>query len=141
MRGALPALLACATRDDPIVQAGCDVQTVLGPTTAGAEKKRGRPPPPPPVTRRLRLRDCTGPGGALRSDVRVPCDTNPGERAIRLVPGQQQVSGGGRTLEGAQRFGRMRGDLSTARQQANNVLEAIRDACAGTPFLPSPEMQ
>jgi hypothetical protein len=47
---------------------------------------------------------------------------------------------GFRTLEGAQRFGRMRGYISTARKQAKNVFEAIRDAFEGRPFIPSSEM-
>jgi transposase len=136
-----PELLACETRDEAVVQAGFDANPVPVLPTEGAEKKRGRPQHPPPVNLLLRLRDFTGQVLAFMSDFRVPFDNNQGERDIRMVKVKQKVSGGFRTLEGAQRFGRIRGYLSTARKHAKNVFEAIREAFEGTPFIPSPEMQ
>ena len=141
MRLALPELLAFETRYDVIVQAGFDANTVFVPPTAGEEKKRGRPKQPPPVNLLIRLRDFKGQVLAFMSDFRVPFDNNQGERDIRMVKVKQKVSGGFRTLEGAQRFGRIRGYLSTTRKHAKNVFEAIRDAFEGNPFIPSPEMQ
>jgi transposase len=137
---ALPELLACETRDDAIVQAGFAATPVAVPTAEGEATQRGRPQQAPPVTLLSRLRDFTGQVLACMADFRVPFDNNQGERDIRMVQVKQKVSGGFRTREGAQRFGRMRGYLSTARQHAQNVFEAIRDAFEGQPFIPSPDM-
>jgi transposase len=136
-----PELLAFETRYDAVVQAGFEANPAPVLTTEGEAKKRGRPKQSPPVNLLLRLRDCKGQVLAFMSDFRVPFDNNQGERDIRMVKVKQKVSGGFRTLEGAQRFGRIRGYLSTARKHAKNVFEAIRDAFEGTPFIPSPDMQ
>jgi hypothetical protein len=109
------------------------------PRTVPQVTKRGRPKQPPPLNLARRLRDCKALVLAFMDDFRVPFDHNPGERDIRMVQVTQKVSGGFRTLEGAKRFGRMRGYLSTARKHAKHVFEAIRDACDGPPFIPSPE--
>jgi transposase len=136
-----PEVLAFTTRYDAVVQAGFEANPVLGSPIEGAEKKRGRPKQPPPVNLLLRLRDFKGQVLAFMLDFRVPFDNNQGERDIRMVKVKQKVSGGFRTLEGAQRFGRIRGYLSTARKHTKNVFEAIRDAFEGHPFIPSPDMQ
>jgi transposase len=137
---ALPELLAFETRYDAIVQAGFAANPVAVPTAEGEATKRGRPKQSPPVNLLIRLRDFKGQVLACMSDFRVPFDNNQGERDIRMVKVKQKVSGGFRTLEGAQRFGRIRGYLSTARKHAQNVFEAIRDAFEGQPFIPSPDM-
>jgi len=136
-----PELRALTTRYDAVVQAGFDANPVPVLTIESTEKKRGRPKQPPPVNLLLRLRDFKGQVLAFMSDFRVPFDNNQGERDIRMVKVKQKVSGGFRTLEGAQRFGRIRGYLSTARKHTKNVFEAIRDAFEGNPFIPSPETQ
>jgi transposase len=138
MRVAPPALAVLTRRYDAVVQAGCAAHLVSGLPATGAGKKRGRPKQPPAVNLLLRLRDFTEEILAFTADCRGPCDHNQGERDIRMVQGTQKVSGGFRTLDGAQRFGRIRGSISTVRKQAANVFEAIRDALEGHPFLPSP---
>jgi transposase len=141
MHLAPPALEAFAKRYDAVVQAGFEATPASMPPTEGEVKKRGRPQPPPPVNLLIRLRDFKGQILAFMTDFRIPVDNHQGERDIRMVQVKQKVSGGFRTLEGAQRFGRIRGDISTARKQAKNVFEAIRDAFDGRPFIPSSEMQ
>ena len=140
-RLSLPELSAFETRYDAVVQAGFEANPAPMAATEGEEKNRGRPQRPPPVHLLIRLRDFTGQVLAFMADFRVPFDNHQGERDIRMVKVQQKVSGGFRTFEGAQRFGRIRGYLSTARKQAKNVCEAIRDAFDGHPFIPSSAMQ
>ena len=122
---------------DEVGRSGFAANPAPAPPVAGAEKPRGRSKQPPPVHLLIRLRDFKGQVLAFMHDFRVPFDNNQGERDIRMVKVKQKVSGGFRTFEGAQRFGRIRGYLSTARKQAKNVFEAIRDAFDGSPFIPS----
>ena len=67
------------------------------------------------------------------SDFCAPFDNNQEERDVRMVKAKQKGAGGSRTLEGPQRFGHIRGDLSIARKNAKNVFEAIRDTFDGNP--------
>ena len=136
----LPAewLEALERRYDEIVQEGCDANPLAPPAAEGEAPKRGRRKQTPPRNLLIRLRDFKGQVLAFMYDFRVPFDNNQGERDIRMVKVKQKVSGGFRTLEGAKRFGRIRGYISTARKHAKNVFEAIRDAFDGTPFVPSP---
>jgi hypothetical protein len=141
MRLSPPELEAFAKRYDVVVQAGFEANPAPIPTTEGEGKKRGRPKQPPPVNLLIRLRDFKNQVLAFMADFRIPFDNNQGERDIRMVKVKQKVSGGFRTLEGAQRFGRIRGYISTTRKNAKNVFEAIRDAFEGNPFIPSSAMQ
>ncbi len=136
-----PELERFETRYDEVVQSGFDANPAPVTMSKGEVKKRGRPKQPPPVNLLIRLRDFKGGVLAFMSDFRVPFDNNQGERDVRMVKVKQKVSGGFRTLEGAKRFGRIRGYISTARKNAKNVFEAIRDAFDGNPFIPSSEIQ
>ncbi|MCI5132986.1 MAG: hypothetical protein D3904_16085 [Candidatus Electrothrix sp. EH2] len=51
--------------------------------------------------------------------------------------GMQKVSGCFRTLEGAEQFACIRGYISTARKNSENIFEAIKDAFLGNPFIPA----
>jgi transposase len=136
-----PEREAFEKRYDEVVQSGFDANPTPVSPPASEGRKRGRPKQPPAVNLLIRLRDFKGEVLAFMSDFRVPFDNNQGERDIRMVKVKQKVSGGFRTLEGAKRFGRIRGYISTARKQAKNVFEAIRDAFDGHPFIPSSDLQ
>jgi len=139
MRLAPLELEAFAKRYDAVVQSGFEANPVSMSPPEGEARKRGRLPHPPAVNLLIRLRDFKGEVLAFMSDFRVPFDNNQGGRDMRMVKVKQKVSGGCRTFEGAKRFGRIRGYISTARKQAKNVFEAIRDAFDGHPFIPSSE--
>ena len=101
--------------------------------------KKGRPKRTPPVNFLIRLRDYKPQVLAFMYDFNVPFDNNQGERDVRMVKVKQKVSGCFRTIEGAKRFGRIRGYISTVRKNANNAFDAIRDAFDGRPFIASPQ--
>jgi transposase len=127
-------LEACDRRYEAIVQEGFEATPLPPPPApAGTAKKGGRPKQTPPRNLLIRLRDFKAQGLAFMYDFHVPFDNKQAERDVRMVKVKQKVSGCFRTLEGAERFGRIRGYISTARKNAKNVFEAIREAFVGAP--------
>jgi hypothetical protein len=79
-------------------------------------------------------------GKPARPVLRGPRRSNaPGlpDRDIRMAKLQQKISGGWRTLAGAQRFCRLRSYVATARKQQVGVLAALRRVFEGDPWLPA----
>jgi len=95
--------------------------------------KRGRPKQTPARNLLLRLDQNRKQVLAFLYDLSVPFDNNLAERDLRMLKVRQKVSGGFRTLSGAEAFCRVRGYLSTLRKQGKNLLTSLEQVFRGCP--------
>ena len=73
---------------------------------------------------------------AFLSEWELPFTNNEAERSFRMMKVRLKISGCFRTLEGARRHARIRSYISTLRKHGLPVLEYLRLALDGHPFLP-----
>lgn len=118
-------------RYDATLEAGLKLNPPPEPTG-----KRGRPRRGKAGSLVDRLRQRKRATLAFMADFTVPFDNNQAERDIRMTKLKQKISGGFRTIIGAERFCRIRGYLSTLRKQGIPVLSALRQTMVGAPTMP-----
>jgi transposase len=70
------------------------------------------------------------------TDWRIPPDNNAAERQIRMIKLRQKVSGGMRTLAGAEQFCAIRSYLATAAKHGVHFFDALVMLAEGHPWLP-----
>ncbi len=80
-----------------------------------------------------RLRDKREEVLRFMDDLTVPFDNNLAERDLRMIKVQQKVSGGFRSIQGAERFCIISSYISTIRKQGLNLMQSIKSAFAGAP--------
>ena len=64
------------------------------------------------------------------NDPAVPFTHNDAERDLRMAKCKQKISGGFRSVHGANQFARIRGFISTTRNQGWNILQSIQSIFA-----------
>jgi transposase len=70
------------------------------------------------------------------TDFTVAFSNNVAEQAVRMVKSKTRVSGGFRTLKGAQTFLTIRGYISTIRKNGLRAATELRKALLGIPWMP-----
>ena len=107
---------------DTIVAQGLTFHEQQPPLTSG---RRGRKKRRPGHNLLIRLRDYKHDALRFLINSDVPFTNNQAEQDIRMIKVKQKISGGFRTLSGAEIFASVRSFLSTMRKQRVNLFRAI----------------
>jgi len=120
-------------RYEAIVQAGLEEESHSPPPPTG---QRGRKKQSKSKNLLDRLAKYQAETLAFMQDFAVPFDNNLAERDLRMMKVKQKVSGGFRTMTGAQAFCRIRSYISTMQKQGHNAIAALKSVFLGTPLVP-----
>ncbi|MEV5414471.1 IS66 family transposase [Thermopolyspora sp. NPDC052614] len=103
----------------------------------GAHPPRGSGRQSPARNLALRLRDRKDEILRFATDFTVAFSNNRAEQDIRMIKAKTKVSGGFRTLGGAQAFLAIRGYISTVRKNGLRAAPSLYDALLGNPWMPA----
>jgi transposase len=125
-----PAVLKHHTRliRDAATIAAAD-HTHTGPLTAKHQALAGR------------IRDRVDDYLRFATDFTVPFDNNPAKQEIRMAKVRQRISGGIRTMDGAQQFAAISSYTATARKHGIALIDALTRLTTGNPGYSKPRDQ
>lgn len=108
------------------------------PPESGQKKKRGRNPRGKALSLLDRLVEHSNAVLAFAEFDAVPFSNNQAERDIRPVKTKQKVAGCFRTVEGADRYARIQGFISTCRKHQLNIFKELRAVCSTADLYVAP---
>ena len=114
---------------DSIISRGLDYHHSLPPLSQ--TNNRGRKKRRVGHNLLIRLKDYQEDVLKFLEKAEVPFTNNQAERDLRMMKCKQKISGGFRTMEGANNFAIIRSVISTARKQGRNILESLKDLLKG----------